>query len=64
MDSQIVKALHDAFKNGMTEPSYVATLKRLDQEPLYMNSEDYHSFAMRQLIEQKRLVEELGLRLE
>jgi tripartite-type tricarboxylate transporter receptor subunit TctC len=64
MDPQIVKALHDAFKNGMIEPSYLAALKRLDQEPLYMNSEDYRSFAMQQLIEQKRLVEELGLRLE
>ena len=63
MDPGIVKVLHDAFKNGMTEPSYVAALKGLDQEPFYMNSEDYRAFAAREMIEQKRLVGELGLNL-
>ena len=61
LDPEIVKVLHDAFKNGMTEPSYVAALKGLDQEPFYMNSEDYRAFATREMIEQKRLVGELGL---
>ncbi len=61
VDPETVKILHDAFKNGSIEPSYVAALKVLDQEPFYMNSEDYRAFAMHEMVEQKRLVEELDL---
>ena len=64
MDPKIVKALHDAFKKGMTEPSYNAMLRQLDQEPFYMSSEDYHSFALQMMKEQKHVVEELGLKRE
>lgn len=64
MDPEIVKILHDAFKAGMEEPSYRAALKLLDQDPLYMSSEDYRRFAMQQLIEQKRLVDGLGLKFD
>jgi tripartite-type tricarboxylate transporter receptor subunit TctC len=63
MDPKIVRTLHDAFKNGMMEPSYLAVLKRLDQEPFYMNSEDYRAFAIREMSEQKQLVGSLGLNL-
>jgi hypothetical protein len=45
----------------MMEPSYVAALKQLDQEPFYRNSEDYRTFALQEIVEQKRRVEELGL---
>jgi tripartite-type tricarboxylate transporter receptor subunit TctC len=64
LETNIVKVLHDAFKNGVMEPSYIAALNRLDQEPFYMKTEDYRTFAMHQMIEQKRLVEELGLKLD
>lgn len=61
MDPAIVKILHDAFKKGMEEPSYIAAMEKLDQEPFYLNSEDYHRFALQQIAEQKQLVEALGL---
>jgi tripartite-type tricarboxylate transporter receptor subunit TctC len=64
MDPKVVKILHDAFKKGMEEPSFAATLKTFDQEPFYLNSEDYHKSAMQQIAEQKQLVEELGLKEE
>ena len=48
----------------MDEPSFAATLAQLDQEFLYQNSEDYTKFAMAQIAEQRRLVEELGLKQE
>jgi len=64
MDPKVVKIVHDAFKKGMEEPSYVAAMTKLDQEPSYLGSEDYHAFAMQQIAEQKRLIEELGLRQE
>ena len=64
MDPNIVKTLHDAFKKGMEEASYIAQMAKLDQEAVYLNSEAYRAFAMQQLVEQKQLVEELGLKQE
>ena len=62
MDPKVVKILHDAFKKALDEPSYKASMEKLDQEPFYLNSADYHAFAMRQLVEQKRVVEDFGLK--
>jgi tripartite-type tricarboxylate transporter receptor subunit TctC len=62
MDPKIVKILHDAFKKGMEDPSYTAVLARLDEESYYMDSGDYRDFAIQQVAEQKRRVEELGLK--
>jgi tripartite-type tricarboxylate transporter receptor subunit TctC len=62
MDERIVKILHDAFKKGMEEPSYAATMAKLDQEPFYLGSAEYHAFALRQIAEQKQLVEDLKLK--
>src|SRR5262249_7023805 len=64
MDPVVVKVLHDAFKKGMEEPPFLAALKRLDQEVLYLNSADYHAFAMKQIADEKRMVDELGLKEE
>jgi tripartite-type tricarboxylate transporter receptor subunit TctC len=41
--------------------TYKETIARFDQEEFYLNSADYHAFAMKQIAEQKRFVEELGL---
>jgi tripartite-type tricarboxylate transporter receptor subunit TctC len=64
MDPNIVKILHDAFKKGMEEPKYSEVLRQLDQEPHYLNSQDYRALAMQQIAEQKRLVEDLQLKPE
>ncbi|MBX9826365.1 MAG: tripartite tricarboxylate transporter substrate binding protein [Xanthobacteraceae bacterium] len=61
MDARVVKALHDAFKKGMEESSYAEVMSRIDQEPFYLNTEDYRTFAVRTSAEQKQLMEELGL---
>jgi tripartite-type tricarboxylate transporter receptor subunit TctC len=61
MDPKIVAILHDAFKKGMAEPSYASALRQLDQVPFYLSSQDYRDFAIKQIAEQKRLIEELGL---
>jgi tripartite-type tricarboxylate transporter receptor subunit TctC len=64
MDAGVVMRLHDAFKQGMEERSFRATLDLLDQEFLYMSSEDYTRFAAEQIAEQQLLVDELGLKQE
>jgi tripartite-type tricarboxylate transporter receptor subunit TctC len=64
MEPKIVKVLHDAFKKGIEDPSFKATIALFDQEPFYLSSEDYHDFALKQIAEEKRIVEELGLKDE
>ena len=61
MDPKVVKTLHDAFRKGMEEPSYVDVTAKIDQEAFYLNTEDYRAFAVRTIAEQKQLMEDLGL---
>jgi tripartite-type tricarboxylate transporter receptor subunit TctC len=61
MDPKIVKALHDAFKKGLEEPSYAEAMAKLDQEQFYLSSEDYRKFAIAQIEEARRFIAELGL---
>src|SRR4051812_27011232 len=62
MDPAVVQVLHDAFKKGMEEQFYRNTIVKLDMEPYYLGTADYHAYAMQQVTEQKQLVEELGLK--
>jgi tripartite-type tricarboxylate transporter receptor subunit TctC len=62
MDAEIVKVLHDAFKKGLDEPSNLAAMTQFDQERFYLSSEEYHAFAMQQIAQEKRMVEELKLK--
>jgi tripartite-type tricarboxylate transporter receptor subunit TctC len=64
MDPKIVKILHDAFNKGMDEPMFITTMEKLNQEFLYMNSERFRAFALKQIDEEKRIAQELGLRQE
>lgn len=62
MDPKVVQILHDAFKKGAEDPAYIESMGRLDQESAYMSSDQYRKFALEQLVEQKKLIEDLGLR--
>jgi tripartite-type tricarboxylate transporter receptor subunit TctC len=64
MDPAVVKIIHDAFKKGAEDPAYLEATAKLDQEPAYMNSDDYRRYAAGQLVEQKKLIEDLGLKHE
>src|SRR5262249_23473946 len=62
MDPAVVKIIHDAFKRGAEDPVYLEAAAKLDQEPAYMSSDEFRRYAAAQLIEQKKLIEELGLK--
>lgn len=62
MDPKVVKVLHDAFKKGAEEPSYIESMIKLDQEAAYMSSDAYRRYAIETLAEQKTLIEDLGLK--
>jgi tripartite-type tricarboxylate transporter receptor subunit TctC len=61
MDPNVVKTLHDAFKKGLEEPSYIEAMARLDQEQSYLSSDDYKKFALQQIEEARRFIAEQGL---
>jgi tripartite-type tricarboxylate transporter receptor subunit TctC len=61
MDPKLVKVLHDAFKKGLEDPSYVEAMGKLDMEQFYLSSEDYQKFALQQIEEARRFIAELGL---
>jgi tripartite-type tricarboxylate transporter receptor subunit TctC len=62
MDPAVVKVLHDAFKKGLDEPSNLDAMAQLDQERFYLSSEEYRTFATKQIAQEKRMIEALGLK--
>ncbi len=58
---EVVKKLHDAFKQAMEDPSYVQALHKYDMVPIYMDSAAYTRFAQETFNREKALVEKLGL---
>ncbi len=58
---EVVKKLHDAFKQAMDEPSYLAALAKYDMVPIYMGSADYTRFARETVDREKAVIDKLGL---
>jgi tripartite-type tricarboxylate transporter receptor subunit TctC len=57
----IVKTLHDAFKTALLDAQHVAELAKYDQEPAYLNSEDYGRSMREVFAMERRAVEKQGL---
>jgi tripartite-type tricarboxylate transporter receptor subunit TctC len=64
MDRSVIAVLHDAFRKGMEEPSYLAAMAKFDQEPFYLDTDGYRAHALKAIAEEKRSIEELGLKEE
>ncbi|GAA6117918.1 tripartite tricarboxylate transporter substrate binding protein [Acidovorax sp. FG27] len=58
---EVVRRLHDAFKQAMEQESYRAALARYDMVPIYMGTAAYQKFAETTFAREKALVEKLGL---
>ncbi len=58
---EVVKRLHDAFKQSMEQPASLDALKRYDMVPIYMSTADYRKFAEATFVREKALIEKLGL---
>ena len=61
MDQKVVKILHDAFRKALEDPGVLATLEKLDQPVIYMNSEDYAKYAQKTFDEERASMELLGM---
>jgi len=57
----VVRRLHDAFKQAMEQESYRTALARYDMVPIYMGTAAYQKFAETTFAREKALVEKLGL---
>jgi tripartite-type tricarboxylate transporter receptor subunit TctC len=64
MDPAVVKVLHDVFKEALHDPLHLAVLTRFDMPVRYMNSAAYAAFIVQHYEEEKRVVRELGLKME
>jgi tripartite-type tricarboxylate transporter receptor subunit TctC len=64
MDEGTIKVLHDAFQKGLTEPSFLEVLARLNQELWYLNSDDYRNYVLKTVESERHVVQLLGLKSE
>ena len=61
MDPALVKTIHDAFKKTLEDPAVLSVFDKFDQSVIYMNTEAYTKFARESYVEEKALIEKLGL---
>ena len=47
----------------MDDPAYQKVLERLDQDNVYLNSEDYAKFAKQLNDKEKAIIERMGLKM-
>lgn len=59
--ADVVKRLHDAFKQAMDQETYRTALARYDMVPIYMGTAEYLKFAQDTFAREKALIEKLGL---
>ena len=64
MDPKVLKILHDAFRKGMTDPAFTATLERLNEDPFYLDPDGYRNFVIERIAEWKKVIEDVGARSE
>ena len=63
MSADVVRVLHDAFREALFDPAHVAILDRFDMQPMYLGPDDYAAFARRQFAEEGEMIRRLGLRI-
>ena len=60
-DPAIVRKLHDAFRVALFEPRHLNELARYEQEPEYLDTEDYGRFVQQVSARERELLARLGL---
>lgn len=63
MDPEVVRILHDAFREAVHDPAHLAVIARFDMPVRYLDTAAYARAALEQNEEERRTVRELGLRL-
>jgi tripartite-type tricarboxylate transporter receptor subunit TctC len=63
MSADVVRVLHDAFREALFDPAHIAILDRFDMQPMYLGPDDYAAFARRQFAEEGEMIRRMGLRI-
>jgi tripartite-type tricarboxylate transporter receptor subunit TctC len=63
MSAEVVRVLHDAFKEALFDPAHIAILDRFDMAPMHMDPAAYAAFARRTYAEEGEMIRRMGLRL-
>ncbi len=61
---EVVRTLHDAFRQAMSDPDYQRMLALNDQGDMYMDSAEYARYAVEQTAREKVQLEQLGIKLQ
>jgi tripartite-type tricarboxylate transporter receptor subunit TctC len=62
LDPQAVKVLHDAFRKATEDPGVLKMLERYDQPVVYMNPEEYTTWARQTFEAERATIERLGMK--
>jgi len=63
MDPAVVAVLHDAFRDALHDPQHLGVIARFDMPLRYLDSADYAVAAAAHYEDERRTVQELGLKL-
>ncbi len=61
MEPAVTRAIHDAFRKAIAEPSVLAIFDKYDQSVIYMNTEQYTKFARESFAAERAKIERLGV---
>ena len=61
MEPAVTRAIHDAFRKAIAEPSVLAIFDKYDQSVIYMNTEQYTKFARESFAAERATIERLGM---
>lgn len=61
---EVVQRLHDAFRKGMSDPTYERLIKQWDQDHIHMNTEEFTAYGTQQMAKEKQFLDELGIELK
>jgi tripartite-type tricarboxylate transporter receptor subunit TctC len=63
MDAAVVATLHEAFEKALKDPAHVAVLDRFDQPVIHLDPAGYAAFARQQIVQERAMIQRLGLKL-
>jgi tripartite-type tricarboxylate transporter receptor subunit TctC len=61
MPTDVVRAIHDAFRDAMDDPAFVASLERYQQKPWYKSPEEFRAWAEKYYVEIRPTLQQAGL---